>query len=291
MIAVTNNPALFCPKAKVVHIDVESSNISKIIQADVPIVGPCKPVLQELLDGVRDQLNGIDSTAIDAWWQSITQWRSKQSLRYQQTKDSIAPQAAVEAVYQVTKGDAYITSDVGQHQMFAAQYYPFNAPNRWINSGGLGTMGFGLPAAMGVFFHDRDRPVVCITGEGSIQMCIQELSTCKQWQLPVKIINLNNGYLGMVKQWQDMQYARRRSQSYMESTPDFIKLAEAYGHKAIRVTQPDQLMPALEQTFGEWQDELVFVDIHVDPDQHVYPMHIATKGISDMWLTKDEQVS
>lgn len=297
---VTNTPSKFCPEATVIHIDIDPASISKTVSAHVPIVGPCAAVLDEMLEIVRERLKHepvcLDRKALAEWWQRINGWREAHGLwascRYTpETTELIKPQAAIEALWKVTAGNAFVTSDVGQHQMFAAQYYRFNQPRHWINSGGLGTMGFGLPAAMGVKLAFPDADVVCVTGEGSIQMNIQELSTCTQYKLPVKILNLHNGYLGMVKQWQDMQYGGRYSESvYEDSLPDFVKLAEAYGHVGIRVDRKEDLEPALKDAFGKYRDRLVFLDVHVDPHEHVYPMHVAPNGsMRDMWLSKTER--
>ncbi len=286
---VTNNIAMFCPHATIIHVDIDPSNIGKTVRVDVPIVGPCSQVINAMIAELRPLVAEHDTTALDAWWSTINAWRQKDRFPYTTNDTLLKAQQVIKAVYDHTKGDAYVTSDVGQHQMFAAQHYIFDKPNRWINSGSLGTMGFGLPAAMGVLFADPKEAVVCITSEGSIQMCIQELSTCKQWGLPVKIINLNNQSLGMIKQWQDMQYDGRHSNSYMSSLPDFVMLTEAYQHKAIQVRTPKELQPALDKAFGEWKDELVFLDILVDPDEHVYPMQIAKSRINDMWLNKLER--
>jgi len=285
---VTNATKKFCPNATIIHIDIDPASISKTITAHVPIVGLVKPVLQEMLNLLDKQGGALEPTAIASWWQQIHQWREVHGGRYDHRPDVLKPQAVIEAVWRHTHGDAYVTSDVGQHQMFAAQYYKFDKPNRWINSGGLGTMGFGLPAAMGVKLHYPEAEVVCVTGEGSIQMNIQELSTCKQYGLAVKVINLNNGYLGMVKQWQDMNYDSRYSSSYMDSLPDFVKLAEAYGHVGIRVTKPEELEPALTRAFAI-KDKLVFLDIHVDPKEHVYPMQVPGGAMNDMFLSKTER--
>ncbi len=285
---VTNATKKFCPNATIIHIDIDPASISKTISAHIPIVGLVKPVLQEMLNLLDKQGGALDESSLGQWWQQINQWRDVHGARYEQRTDVLKPQAVIEAVWRHTQGDAYVTSDVGQHQMFAAQYYKFDKPNRWINSGGLGTMGFGLPAAMGVKLHYPDAEVVCVTGEGSIQMNIQELSTCKQYGLGVKIINLNNGYLGMVKQWQDMNYDSRYSSSYMDSLPDFVKLAEAYGHVGIRVTHPDELDAALERAFAI-KDKLVFLDIHVDPKEHVYPMQVPGGAMNEMFLSKTER--
>jgi len=287
---VTNATKKFCPNATIIHVDIDPASISKTISAHVPIVGLVKPVLQEMLNLLDKQADkaSLDQAALQQWWQQIHQWREVHGGRFEQRSDLLKPQAVIEAVWRHTRGDAYVTSDVGQHQMFAAQYYKFDKPNRWINSGGLGTMGFGLPAAMGVKLHYPDAEVVCVTGEGSIQMNIQELSTCKQYGLAVKVINLNNGYLGMVKQWQDMNYDSRYSSSYMDSLPDFVKLVEAYGHVGIRVTHPSELDAALEKAFSI-KDKLVFLDIHVDPKEHVYPMQVPGGAMNEMFLSKTER--
>lgn len=287
---VTNATKKFCPNATIIHVDIDPASISKTIAAHVPIVGLVQPVLQEMLNQLDKQGDDaqLEPQALSSWWQQIGQWREVHGGRYEHRADLLKPQAVIEAVWHHTRGDAYVTSDVGQHQMFAAQYYKFDKPNRWINSGGLGTMGFGLPAAMGVKLHYPDAEVVCVTGEGSIQMNIQELSTCKQYGLAVKVINLNNGYLGMVKQWQDMNYDSRYSSSYMDSLPDFVKLAEAYGHVGIRVTHPAELDAALERAFAI-KDKLVFLDIHIDPKEHVYPMQVPGGAMNDMFLSKTER--
>lgn len=286
---VTNNTKKFCPDATIIHIDIDPASISKTINAHIPIVGLVKPVLTEMLDILKQKKKKLDAAALEKWWQQINEWRQVHGGRYDTEAPLLKPQYVIEQVSKITKGDAFVCSDVGQHQMFAAQYYKFNKPNRWINSGGLGTMGFGLPAAMGVKLNFPDADVVCVTGEGSIQMNIQELSTCKQYGLGVKIINLNNGYLGMVKQWQDMNYESRYASSYMDSLPDFIKLAEAYGHIGIRVTTAAELQPALERAFIEHKDQLVFLDIHIDPKEHVYPMQIPGGAINEMFLSKTER--
>ncbi len=293
---VTNTVEKFCPGAKIIHIDIDPTSISKTIIADVPIVGPVHSVLTDMVGLLQQQADSDlpDIAALEKWWQQIEQWRAAQGLltgtRYELDDSVIKPQQVIESLYRVTGGEAYVTSDVGQHQMFAAQYYPFDKPRRWINSGGLGTMGFGLPAAMGVKLAFPDADVACVTGEGSIQMNIQELSTCKQYDIAVKIINLRNGYLGMVKQWQDMQYEGRYAEStYADSLPDFIKLAEAYGHVGILVENLAELDEKMEQAFA-LKDKLVFLDVVVDPAEHVYPMHIAPHGsMADMWLSKTER--
>ncbi len=295
---VTNTPSKFCPSAKVIHIDIDPASISKTITADVPIVGPVDSVLAEMLSLVREARKADkslpDTKALDVWWQQIDEWRDAHGLwtkpRYDTSTDLIKPQEVIDTLCKVTNGEAFVTSDVGQHQMYAAQYYRFKHPRRWINSGGLGTMGFGLPSAMGVKLAYPDSDVVCVTGEGSIQMNIQELSTCTQYNIPVKILNLYNGYLGMVKQWQDMQYEGRYAEStYEDSLPDFVKLAEAYGHVGIRVDKKADLEGALKEVMA-MKDRLVFMDIHVDPHEHVYPMLVAPNGsMRDMWLSKTER--
>ena len=288
---VTNTVAKFCPFAKIIHIDIDPASISKNVVVDVPIVGPVKNVLAEMLETAQARIakrTKLQASRLAEWWTQIEAWRKLDSLHVTPAADgvTIKPQEAVKAVYKASKGTAFVSSDVGQHQMFAALYYPFDEPRKWINSGGLGTMGFGLPAAMGVQMAFPDETVVCITGEGSIQMNIQELSTCAQYGLPVKIINLNNRSLGMVKQWQDMQYESRYSNSYMDSLPDFKKLVEAYGHVGFQVKTLAELDDVLEAAFA-LKDKLVFVDILVDPDEHVYPMHVAPNGaMDDMWLKK-----
>ena len=287
---VINGASKFCPNAKIIHVDIDPASISKTIRADVPIVGPVDSVLTEMVAMVREHNLRPSKDTLTSWWKQIGEWRGEGRLfPYDEGDGSIIkPQKVIETLWEVTQGDAYITSDVGQHQMFAAQYYPFDKPNRWINSGGLGTMGFGFPAAMGVKLHYPDAQVACVTGEGSIQMNIQELSTCMQYNLPVKIIALNNQALGMVRQWQDMQYGARHSHSYMESLPDFVKLAESYGHVGIRVEKLEDLKPAMERAFAN-RDQLVFMDIRVDDSEHVYPMHIKDGSMRDMWLSKTER--
>ena len=285
---VTNTVSKFCPYAEIIHIDIDPASISKNVSADVPIVGPVDVVLDEMLSALKSEAapSATTLTARDDWWAQIEGWRNQDCLAIESKAGVIKPQEAVRAVYEATQGRAIVTSDVGQHQMFAALYYPFAEPRQWINSGGLGTMGFGLPSAMGALVGVPDAWVVCITGEGSIQMNIQELSTCKQYGLPVKIINLNNQSLGMVKQWQDMQYEGRHSHSYMESLPDFVKLAESYGHVGIKISRPEDLESGLAEAFA-LNERLVFVDIDVDPNEHVYPMQVAPNGsMRDMWLKK-----
>jgi acetolactate synthase-1/2/3 large subunit len=286
---ITNATEKFCPTAKLIHVDIDPSSISKTVAADVPIVGPLDSVLNEILKLAKASDLVRDQEALATWWQQIEEWRGRHGGRYR-TDDSelMKPQQVVEALCKVTKGDAYVCSDVGQHQMFAAQYYKFNKPRRWLNSGGLGTMGFGLPAAMGVKLNFPDEEVVCVTGEGSIQMNIQELSTCAQYNLPLKIVCINNQSLGMVRQWQDLNYESRHSQSYMKSLPDFTKLVEAYGHVGMKVTQLDELESTLEKAFA-MKDKLVFIDVYVDPYEHVYPMQVPKASMRDMWLSKTER--
>ena len=288
---VTNSDtSKFCPDATILHVDIDPASISKTVTADVPIVGSVTAVLEEMLEQVGKSKTKVDKKALNIWWDQIGQWRERDSLKIvPSTNGMIKPQQVVQAVYEITRGDAYVSSDVGQHQMFAAQHYKFDKPRRWINSGGLGTMGFGLPAAMGVQFAFPDAISVCITGEGSFQMNLQEYATCMQYQLPIKIICLNNEALGMVKQWQDMQYGGRHSHStYSESLPDFKKLAEAYGHVGIKIDKLEDLHSKLEEAFA-LKDKLVFVDIAVDPDEHVYPMAIKGGAMKDMVLSKTER--
>lgn len=291
---VTNTPSKFCPSAKIIHVDIDPASISKTITADVPIVGSVESVLDEMLGIVKTSDAKPDEAALKDWWKQIDQWRDRYSILAKPNylaEGMIKPQEVVQALFDVTKGDAFVCSDVGQHQMFSAQYYRFDKPRRWINSGGLGTMGFGLPAAMGVQMAHRDAQVACVTGEGSIQMCIQELSTCTQYHLPVKVICINNQALGMVKQWQDMQYGGRHSESlYEESLPDFIKLMEAYGHVGMKVTKREELHAKLQECFA-MKDKTVFMDIYVDPKEHVYPMQVPPPNGSmrDMWLSKTER--
>ena len=292
---ITNTPSKFATDARIIHIDVDPASISKIINADIPIVGQVKESLNALIKEIKRSKIKIDSEAISKWNDQIKEWRRLHGLDHEmylkKSKSKlIMPQEVVQQVYKVTKGDAYVTSDVGQHQMFAAQYYHFDKPRRWINSGGLGTMGFGLPSAMGVKLAFPNKEVVCITGEGSIQMCIQELSTCLQYGLPVKIININNQALGMVRQWQDMNYSGRHAAStYEESLPNFVKLTEAYGHKGFKVTERNKLGSTLAKAFA-LKDQLVFVDVYVDQSEHVYPMLVSPNGsMKDMWLSRGKK--
>jgi acetolactate synthase-1/2/3 large subunit len=287
---VTNAVSKFCPDAKIVHIDIDPSSISKTVTVDIPIVGPVDSVLDDFLEIIAEIGQKPDQKAIDSWWKQIEEWRKRHGGEYEKNESGLLkPQEAIEGLWKATKGDAYICSDVGQHQMFAAQYYKFDKPNRWINSGGLGTMGFGFPAAMGVKLNFPDEMVVCVTGEGSIQMNIQEMSTCLQYGIPVKIFCLNNGYLGMVRQWQDMNYEGRHSSSYMESLPDWTMLAESYGHVGLNVETKDQLQGAMDDCFGKYKDRLVFVNVVVDPEEHVYPMQVPLGTMRDMWLSKTER--
>jgi acetolactate synthase-1/2/3 large subunit len=287
---VTNSIAKFCPGAKILHVDIDPASISKTVMADVPIVGSVTSVLEEMLELIKQSDTKVDRPAIEQWWKQIDGWREKDSLKVNPAPDDvIKPQQVIQCLYDITGGDAYVSSDVGQHQMFAAQYYKFDKPRRWINSGGLGTMGFGFPAAMGVQMAFPDAVSVCVTGEGSIQMNIQELATCLQYQLPVKIVCLNNQALGMVKQWQDMQYGGRYSHStYAESLPDFIKLVEAYGHVGVRIEKLSELKQKMTEAFA-LKDRLVFIDVMVDPMEHVYPMAIKGGAMKDMYLSKTER--
>ena len=280
---VTGALEKFCPGATIIHIDVDPASISKNVRVDVPIVGEVAQVLDAinvLLDKAPVQSN---QAAIEKWWLQINEWRAQDCLKYDKDSGTIKPQFVVEELFKVTNGDAFITSDVGQHQMFAAQYYGFDKPRRWINSGGLGTMGFGLPAAMGAQLAFPDETVACITGESSIQMCLQELSTCKQYSLPLKIINLNNGYMGMVRQWQEFFYEKRYAMSYFDALPDFVALAEGYGHVGIKVEKPGDVRPALEEAFKQ-KDRLVFLDFITDKEENVYPMIPAGAGLNEMIL-------
>ena len=291
---VTNEIEKFCPMATIIHVDIDPTSVSKNVVADIPIVGTCNSVLREVMLLLEQSSIEQDHEALKNWWEQIDEWRQANGLytasRYEESSgDIIKPQDVIKMLYKVTKGKAIVTSDVGQHQMFAAQYYLFDHPRQWINSGGLGTMGFGLPSAMGAKFAFPDTDVACVTGEGSIQMCIQELSACSQHNLPVKIINLNNAALGMVRQWQDMQYNSRYSQSvYEESLPDFVALAESYGHVGIKVTNFDELEDKMRECFA-MKDRVVFMDICVDRSEHVYPMHMPGGSMRDLWLSKTER--
>ena len=291
---ITNEPKKFSLNSKKIHIDIDPASLSKIIDVDVPIVGSAKTCLSQLIKELERRSSDYDSSKLDPWWKQINEWRDKHGLNHSMLdtppkNGKILPQQVIQSLYKESKGKAYITSDVGQHQMFAAQYYHFDSPRQWINSGGLGTMGFGLPAAMGVQLAFPDADVACVTGEGSIQMCIQELSTCLQYGLPIKIINLNNSALGMVKQWQDMQYGGRHSQStYGESLPDFVKLSESYGHVGIKVEDFNDLEGAMKECLS-LKDRLVFLDVVIDEEEHVYPMLEAGMEMSAMWLDKDKK--
>jgi acetolactate synthase-1/2/3 large subunit len=285
---VIGNPKNFASMArKIIHIDIDPSSISKRVKVDIPIVGNLKDVLQELLAQLETAGSGPDAAALANWWKQINQWREKECLKYPTSDLVIKPQSVIEKICTLTKGDAFITSDVGQHQMWAAQYYRFNKPRRWINSGGLGTMGVGLPYAMGVQMANPDATVACITGDGSIQMCIQELATCKQYDLTPKIILLNNSYLGMVRQWQQIDYGSRYSHSYSESMPDFTKLVEAYGHVGMKIENPADVDGALKEAFG-MKDRLVFMNFITDQTENVWPMVKAGKGLTEMLLGSED---
>ncbi len=280
---VTGKLDEFCPYAKIIHIDIDPSSISKTVKVDVPIVGEVGVVLEDMMDQIKHHKLKVGKDALNVWWDQIEKWRSINCLDYDRSLEVIKPQYVIEQLYEVTRGEAFVTSDVGQHQMYAAQYYHFDQPRRWINSGGLGTMGFGLPAAIGVKLAHPDADVACVTGEASIQMCIQELATATQYKTPVKIVNLNNKYMGMVRQWQEFSYKSRYSESYMDTIPDFVKLAEAYGHVGMRVENPADVRPALEEAFA-LKDRLVFLDIMTDRTENVYPMIEAGKAHHDMKL-------
>lgn len=286
---VIGNPKHFASvERKIIHVDIDPSSISKRVKVDVPIVGDVKEVLTELTAQIREATARPDAQELQAWWSQIGQWRGRECLKYRESSEVIKPQMVVETLHRLTRGtDAYITSDVGQHQMWAAQYYGFEEPRRWINSGGLGTMGVGLPYAMGIKLAKPDADVFCITGEGSIQMCIQELSTCLQYGTPVKVLSLNNRYLGMVRQWQQLDYGGRYSHSYMDALPDFVKLAEAYGHVGLKIESPADVEPALKEAI-RLKDRTVFLDIRTDPTENVWPMVQAGKGISEMLLGSED---
>jgi acetolactate synthase-1/2/3 large subunit len=272
---------------KIIHIDIDPSSIAKRVKVDVPIVGDLKLVLDELLSVLRSSRQKPDADEMAAWWSQIEEWRGiGGGLHYRNSTEIIKPQFVIETLHKLTGGDAFVTSDVGQHQMWAAQYYKFNHPRRWINSGGLGTMGFGLPAAMGVQLKHPGETVACVTGEGSIQMNIQELSTCKQYHLPIKVLSLNNGYLGMVRQWQEFFHGNRFSESYMDALPDFVKVAEAYGHIGIRIDKPCDVEPAIIEALSR-KNDLVFMDFRTDPTENVFPMVPGGKGLSEVVLSED----
>jgi acetolactate synthase-1/2/3 large subunit len=281
---VIGNPKhFFNEERRIIHIDIDPSSISKRVKVDVPIVGSVSDVLVELIKQLKARKETADQAALDAWWAQIESWRARDCLKYDRDAQVIKPQRVIEELYKVTDGKAFITSDVGQHQMWAAQFYKFDKPRRWINSGGLGTMGFGLPAAMGVQFANPGGAVGCVTGEASIQMCIQELSTCKQYNLPIKIINLNNRYMGMVRQWQEFFHGNRYAESYMDALPDFVRLAESYGHVGMKIQQPGDIEGALREAFS-LKDRLVFMDFITDQTENVFPMVPGGKGLSEMIL-------
>jgi len=285
---VIGNPKHFASSPrKIIHIDIDPSSISKRVRVDIPIVGNVKDVLVELLSQLDAGNVQPNSNALQGWWKQIAEWRGRDCLKYPTSDVVIKPQAVIEQLYKVTDGDAFITSDVGQHQMWAAQYYPFDKPRRWINSGGLGTMGVGLPFAMGVQMANPDATVACVTGEGSIQMCIQELATCKQYHLTPKIILLNNRFLGMVRQWQQIDYGSRYSESYMDSLPDFEKLAEAYGHVGMRIEKPGDVEGSLREAFA-MKDRLVFMNFITDQSENVWPMVKAGRGLNEMLLGSED---
>jgi len=290
---VIGNPKHFSSNPrKIIHIDVDPSSISKRVKVDIPIVGDVREVLLELLAQVEATVEAKtarpDADKLAAWWKQINEWRKKDCLRYEKNGSAIKPQYVLEKLWEITKGDAFVTSDVGQHQMWAAQYYRFDKPRRWINSGGLGTMGVGLPYAMGVQMANPGAEVAVVTGEGSIQMCIQELSTCKQYRLTPKIINLNNRYLGMVRQWQQIDYGGRYAESYVDALPDFVKLAEAYGHVGFQIDKPADVEPVLKEAFGKYKDRLVFLDFITDQKENVWPMVKAGKGLTEMLLGSED---
>jgi acetolactate synthase I/II/III large subunit len=286
---VIGNPKHFATNPrKIIHIDVDPSSISKRVKVDVPIVGDVREVLGELLAQIETASARPDAQALKAWWTQINDWRGRDCLKYDRKSDIIKPQYVVEKLWEVTGGDAFITSDVGQHQMWAAQYYRFDKPRRWINSGGLGTMGVGLPYAMGVQMANPGAQVACVTGEASIQMCIQELSTCKQYRLTPKVVNLNNRYLGMVRQWQQIDYGSRYAESYVDALPDFVKLAESYGHVGLQIHKPADVEPALKDAFGKYRDKLVFLDFITDQTENVWPMVKAGKGLTEMLLGSED---
>lgn len=287
---VTGETKSFCPDAKIVHVDIDPASISKTVSVDVPIVGDVAQVLKSMSQQIKDAGPLTNGEDLKKWWEQIRQWQSTKCLEYDKSSDLIKPQAVVEAVWRATKGDAYVCSDVGQHQMWAAQYYGFDKPRRWINSGGLGTMGFGLPSAIGVQLAFPEEAVVCITGEASIQMCIQELSTCLQYNLPIKIINLNNRYMGMVRQWQEFSYESRYSHSYMDALPDFVKLAESYGHVGMHIDKPGDVEAKVAEAFA-MKDRLVFLDFVTDQTENVYPMIEAGKGHHEMRLNPARELA
>ncbi len=286
---VTGQIAQFCPNAKIIHVDIDPSSISKNVRVDIPIVGPVKSVLRDMLRVLNEQKKSPKVSALKKWWAQIDQWRGRNCLSYDRNSKVIKPQFAIETLHKVTKGDAFVASDVGQHQMFTAQFYGFDKPRRWVNSGGLGTMGFGLPAGIGIQMAHPGADVAVVTGEASVQMCIQELATCKQHDLPLKILLLNNGYMGMVRQWQEFFYDGRYSHSYVEALPDFVKLAESYGHVGMKIEKPADLESAMTEAFS-LKDRLVFMDVIIDPTENVYPMIEAGKGHHEMYLPPDSEL-
>src|SRR5256885_2739505 len=284
---VIGNPKhFFRDGRKIIHIDIDPSSISKRVKVDVPIVGYVADVLDEMLKIIESSNARPDASSLKSWWSEIKEWQRKDCLKYDRKSELIKPQYVIEKLYEITKGEAFVTSDVGQHQMWAAQYYKFDKPRRWINSGGLGTMGFGLPAAMGGPLVNRGATVVCVTGEASIQMCIQELSTCKQYHLPIKIVNLNNRYMGMVRQWQEIFSRNRYAESYMDALPDFVKLAEAYGHVGLKIEKPGDVEGALREAFAQ-KERLVFLDFITDQTENVFPMIAAGRGLTEMILAEE----
>jgi acetolactate synthase-1/2/3 large subunit len=285
---VTGDLEKFCPDARIIHIDIDPASIAKNVPVEIPIVGTAESVLKDITKQVKASKTKPDKAALTAWWAQINDWRNMNCLVYDHKSKLIKPQYVIEKLYELTQGDAFVTSDVGQHQMWAAQFYKFDKPRRWINSGGLGTMGFGLPAAMGVQMAFPKATVACVTGEASIQMCIQELSTCKQYELPIKIVNLNNRYMGMVRQWQEFFYESRYSHSYMDALPDFIKIAEAYGHVGMKIEKPGDVEGALKEAL-KLKDRLVFMDFITDQSENVYPMIAAGKGQHEMHLSPCRQ--
>nr|VFJ58488.1 MAG: acetolactate synthase-1/2/3 large subunit [Candidatus Kentron sp. FM]VFJ58657.1 MAG: acetolactate synthase-1/2/3 large subunit [Candidatus Kentron sp. FM]VFK11871.1 MAG: acetolactate synthase-1/2/3 large subunit [Candidatus Kentron sp. FM] len=286
---ITGDLERFCPYAKIIHVDIDPSSIAKNVRVDIPIVGSVESVLTEFMRQLVQSERKPDPVALDAWWRQIEQWRSVESLRYEHSDSVIKPQYVLEKLYELTKGEAFVTSDVGQHQMWTAQYYKFAKPRRWINSGGLGTMGFGMPAALGVKFAYPDETVVCVTGDGSIQMCIQELSTAKQHNLPIKIVSLNNRYLGMIRQWQEFFYDNRYSQSYLESLPDFVKLVESYGHVGMHIEKPADVEGALREALA-MRERLVFMEFVTDSTENVYPMMAAGRAHDEMLLSQQSRI-
>ncbi len=287
---VTGDLEKFCPESKIIHIDVDPSSISKNVPVDVPIVGDVKSVLNDLVAAIKASKNKPNAGALKTWWKQIDEWKKIDCLRYEKTDKVIKPQFVIEKLYELTRGDAFVSSDVGQHQMWAAQYYKFDKPRRWINSGGLGTMGFGLPAAMGAKLAHRDATVVCVTGEASLVMCLQELSTCLQYDLPVVIVNLNNRYMGMVRQWQEFFYDSRYSHSYMDALPDFVKLAEAYGHIGMHIEKATDVESALKEALAI-KDRVVLMDFITDQTENVYPMIASGKGHNEMHLAPQRELA